>query len=153
MIGRWVAVILPNRWEHPFLSPREMMRILWKIASDDNPAWRKLGKLALEKAVETVVEEGIEAAVEIWKKRQLKFQDEFFENRDTGSDAAERKEYPTREDDDIPADETDDADESDGSDDDSDGDGDSGDQEPVGGDSANTLLVGHDFDSLADYAG
>ncbi|GEM_PF-3630389 len=130
-----------------------MMRILWKIASDDNPAWRKLGKLALEKAVETVVEEGIEAAVEIWKKRQLKFQDEFFENRDAAGDAAERKEYPTREDDDIPADESDESDDSDGSGGDSDdGSSEPGDQEPVGGDSAKSGLVGHEFDSLSDFA-
>jgi hypothetical protein len=120
------------------------MRFLLKIASDDNSAWRKLGKMAVEKAVETVVEEGIEAAVEIWKKRQLKFQDEYFEDRQEARDGAERKEYPTREDDDIPSE---DADGDDGP------DGDADDEtEPVGGDSAQSGLVGHSIESLSDFA-
>jgi hypothetical protein len=120
------------------------MRFLLKIASDDNSAWRKLGKMAVEKAVETVVEEGIEAAVEIWKKRQLKFQDEYFEDRQEARDGAECKEYPTREDDDIPSEDSDEGDGTDGDPDEN--------SEPVGGDSAKSGLVGHSFDSLSDFA-
>lgn len=65
--------------------------------------WKHVGKLAIEKAVETVVEEGVEAAVEVWKKYRLKLQSEWFEERkkkreaensnESGGDR-ERQDYP-----------------------------------------------------------
>ena len=44
--------------------------------------WRELGKAALKTAMNTLIEEGIEAAVEIWKKRRLKIQEELLDERD-----------------------------------------------------------------------
>jgi hypothetical protein len=49
--------------------------------SNKHPLWKSVGKLAVEKAVETLVEEGVEASVEIWKKYRLKLQEDWFENR------------------------------------------------------------------------
>ncbi|MFB6264612.1 MAG: hypothetical protein ABEL76_13450 [Bradymonadaceae bacterium] len=49
------------------------------MSGDKESLFKELGKLALEKAVETLVEEGIEAAVEIWKKYRLKVQEHQFE--------------------------------------------------------------------------
>ncbi len=72
-------------------------------AMSDKKLWKQVGKLALEKAVETVVEEGVEAAVEVWKKYRLKLQSEWFEQRkkrreaensnESGGDR-ERQAYP-----------------------------------------------------------
>ena len=68
----------------------------------DNSIWKKIGQDALETAVKTLVEEGIEATVEIWKKRRLKIQEEELEEMAAAAEEAsvqapdpgERKEYP-----------------------------------------------------------
>ena len=65
--------------------------------------WKKLGKEVLETAVKTLVEEGVEASVEIWKKRKLKIQEDELEARAEAGKAGveagegsmgERRDYP-----------------------------------------------------------
>lgn len=71
---------------------------------DDDTFWKKVGEEVVMTAVNTLVEEGIEATVEIWKKRRLKIQKDELEKRqdeeETSSEssepaaAGERKRYP-----------------------------------------------------------
>lgn len=88
----------------------------------DKTLFAKLSELALERAVETAVEEGIETVFEIWKKHRLKVQERAFESSaddGTGADSQStsasvtdfdvstpggRRGYPGREED-GPADE------------------------------------------------
>ena len=95
-----------------------MWRILTEKASDS--IWQEVGKSALKTAVETLIEEGIEASVEIWKKKRLKIQEEEIDDlkaqhqagvQADGPEDRERKEYPGG--DPEEADETDEVDETD----------------------------------------
>jgi hypothetical protein len=70
---------------------------------DDDTFWKKVGEEVVMTAVNTLVEEGIEATVEIWKKRRLKIQEDELEKDDGGESssesseaaaAGERKRYP-----------------------------------------------------------
>ncbi len=73
------------------------------FGEDDN-FWTKIGQEVVKAAVNTLVEEGIEAVVEIWKKRRLKIQkDELERRKESNQEAAEapspanasrRKSYP-----------------------------------------------------------
>lgn len=96
------------------------METLLEILADDSEesTWRKIGEEALKAAIHTLVEEGIEAAVEIWKKRQLKIQEEYLERRDWGDDeeagtpetgvsGRARRDYPGTEDEEPSVQETD----------------------------------------------
>lgn len=68
----------------------------------DNSIWKKVGEDAVKTAVNTLIEEGIEATVEIWKKRRLKMQEEEIEEMAADQEKAsaqapdpgERKPYP-----------------------------------------------------------
>lgn len=51
------------------------------LASSGKPLWQKLTEKALTKAVETTVEEGVKAVVELWKTRHMKELDIEFEER------------------------------------------------------------------------
>ncbi len=71
---------------------------------DDDTFWKKVGEEVVMTAVNTLVEEGIEATVEIWKKRRLKIQKDELDKREEEEEtssassepaaAGERKTYP-----------------------------------------------------------
>jgi hypothetical protein len=81
-----------------------MERDMHRGLGDDDTFWKKVGEEVVMTAVNTLVEEGIEATVEIWKKRRLKIQkDELEECQDEEessskssepASAGERKTYP-----------------------------------------------------------
>jgi len=65
-----------------------VLRTMWRAAGDS--IWRELGREIVKSACNVLVEETVEAAVEIWKKRRLKIQEEKLEHRDfTPEDADE----------------------------------------------------------------
>lgn len=72
-----------------------LFRKLAESAGDS--VWKELGQEVLKSAFHVLVEEGIEAAVEVWKKRRLKIQEEELEKRaekSDGSDSASAEPSP-----------------------------------------------------------
>ena len=85
--------------------------MIYKIASSSGkPLWKKVGEKAITKAVETTVEEGVKAIVDLWKTRHMKELDIEFEERkkarkaeaaDSGSKKEQEEPEDVDEDDDL----------------------------------------------------
>jgi len=59
------------------------------VRSAGESVWKDLGREVLKSACHVLVEEGIEAAVEIWKKRRLENQEEELDGPGGGSDRSD----------------------------------------------------------------